>query len=265
MKRFSIFFSVVLLFATMILSSCEKEESPGMSASRYLRSQSPPPDNCFYVEGNNPNAKVADHPMPSGSEIFLKDMITSGGTLTVNPGNSSLWSVTIPEKFQQLEPRGGKAGICLLGFDYFVIPRAECSSANMFRVGMYYNQGQFATGKLLTFDPWIKWGENGELVQAGLQAFADSVYYGLQDIGVPSGYTVCVFATAWDDPSSGNHVYTIHLYVNSVPSSVNIFFQNIFIINCNGVGYANYFPVDLEENIGCSQQPPSCLAIGGTQ
>ncbi len=272
MKSFS-YSIALLLFATMIFSSCgvsedltitKKAQPVEVDAGSYLTSQKAIlPDNCFYVDTTT--GSVVSEAQPSVSDSLIKNMSESGGILTVDGDNPSLWNMTIPDSLQKLDTRGGgRDGVCLYGFEYWVVEDAECSSANWYDIDLIFNQGTFATGKFITLEyPWMQWGLNGELVQAGLQSFADSVYYGLLDIGVPLGFGVCVFATAWDDPTSGNHVYTIALYVNGVPPGVHVSFSDIFIVNCNGGGYANYDNVDLGINQFCSNHPPTCLAIGG--
>jgi hypothetical protein len=277
MRNFSYFF--VLLFATMFFSSCEQEDGlttplknteptnlVQVDPGDYLFSNKQVlPDNCFYVDTVSglivPEAKL------SKAEVFINDMSEAGGVLTIDPNHPNVWSMSIPESLQKLDTRdGGRDGVCLWGFDYYIIPRTECSTANVWDIDLIYNQGTIGTGKFITLSyPWMKWGENGNLVQSGLQMFADSVYYGLLDIGVPSGFTVCVFATAWEDPTSGKHIYTINLYVNGVPSGVHVSFMDIFTVNCNGTGYANYDDIDLEINQFCNNQPSTCLAIGGSR
>jgi len=253
----------MLLFATILFSpGCKTENEVAKPVVEYPKFSDPKlPDGIVRVTGHHVDSLVVvETHGPGLAERTLAELIAGGATLVES--SPDMWKVKLSESQQMVSPRG-RDGICLSGFDYFIISGATCSSANVWKFWVIYNQGQYATAKFITLEhPWLKWGECGEtscdLVQAGLDGFAELIIDALFEIGVPDGFQVCISPVAYDNPN-GNHVYVIEVNLTNVPAGVLASFSNIWTVNCTGTGYATP-PVNLTQDLSCILPP--CLAGG---
>lgn len=231
MKRFSILFSVVLLFATMIyLSSCEKDEVSPQSHFRAPGRDLPP--GVTYLPG-------ADK--PTEGEVWVQDLLDHGIEVKFSH-DSTVWTAVMPVGYSGpvIGMRGDPPGPiattnCLYDSDGLDVEQhGGCSKATTWKLDVVYSSGSIASGKFFTFSPRIVWGENANEVPAGAQALTDSIVSGIIQVGAPIGTNlgVCDIVIAY--PIGSDHHYLLDVFANNVPTGISMSMQSWWEQSCSG-------------------------------